>query len=71
MMNAEKKTRTHRMVIRNITATDSVVREQAMDELGIEIEDWRVEDVQHFKGLVAGGGLMPQRNTNVIVFYKE
>ena len=68
----EKKARTHRFVIRNLSPSQELVEEEVEMALGsVDIVDWYVEDRTHFWGLVAGGGMMPQYNLTVVVEYTE
>ena len=68
-----KKERIHRLAIRNLTATDEVVRAMVEEEIGrVKIKRWYIEETTHFTGPVIGGPHdSPQRNTNVVVKYVE
>lgn len=66
----EKEVLTHRFVIKNLSPSEELVEEVVEMELGdVDILNWYVEDTTHYEGLVMGGGMMPQRNTTVIVEY--
>lgn len=71
--SVEKKVRTHRFVIRNVTPSDAEVRERMMSEVGdVDVKGWRVEGDTHFTGPVLGGtNHTPQRDTTVVVEYTE
>ena len=65
----KSKVRTHRLVIRNMTPSDSEVRERTMREIGdVDIRGWHIENINNFTGPVFGGtNNMPQRDTTVVV----
>lgn len=66
------KIRKYRIVIKNVSPTDEVVSDTIESELGdVEIVNWWIDDQVNYKGLVAGGGMMSQRDSHVIVEYKE
>jgi hypothetical protein len=67
-----KKIHQHRIVIRNFAPDDRNVSNAIEDELGdVEIVDWWIENQVHYQGLVMGGGMMPQRDSCVVVEYKK
>ncbi|OGL88580.1 hypothetical protein A3H75_00345 [Candidatus Uhrbacteria bacterium RIFCSPLOWO2_02_FULL_51_9] len=66
------KVRQYRIVIRNFSLSDDRVCDTARRELGdVQIVDWRLEKETYYEGMVTGGGIMPQRDSHVIVKYKE
>jgi len=65
---SEKEVFTHRFLIRNLSVSYEIVESLVETELGdVDILNWYIEEVTHFEGLVAGGGMMPQRNTTILV----
>ena len=68
--NIIPKIRKHLIVIKNITVTKDIVMREVEDDLGnVTVVDWWIDDVVNYEGFVANGGIMPQRNTFVIVEY--
>ncbi len=68
----EEEVFSHRLVIRNLSPTREIIEEKMEAEVGdVKVLDCYTEDTTHFKGLVIGGGMMPQRNTTVVVRYTK
>ncbi|OGF34208.1 hypothetical protein A2482_04665 [Candidatus Falkowbacteria bacterium RIFOXYC2_FULL_48_21] len=63
----------HRIVIHNVNPSDELVNEILRQDLGrgVQVKKWRLEKTVSYEAAVRGGGMLPQKESVIVVDYEK